>query len=59
MGTPRRRKPTRTCRWPQRVTRESDALDLDREVFTWSDPRRIARSLERAKRELGAAFGRA
>jgi hypothetical protein len=30
------------------VTRESDALDLDRGVFTLSDPRRIARSLKRS-----------
>jgi hypothetical protein len=35
-------------RWSQRVTRESDALDLDRGVFTWKDPRRIARSLKRS-----------
>ena len=33
-------------RWSQRVTRESNALDLDRGVFTWSDPKRIARSLK-------------
>lgn len=35
-------------RWSQRVTRESDALDLDRGVFTWKDPKRIARSLKRS-----------
>lgn len=35
-------------RWSQRVTRESDALDLDRGVFTWEDPKRIARSLKRS-----------
>lgn len=35
-------------RWSQRVTRESDALDLDPGVFTLSDPRRIARSLKRS-----------
>jgi len=28
------------------VTSESNALDLDRSVFTWKDPRRIARSLK-------------
>lgn len=33
-------------RWSQRVTRESNALDLDAGVFTWDDPRRIARSLK-------------
>jgi len=30
------------------VTRTSDALDLDRGVFTKSDPRAIARSLKRS-----------
>ncbi|HEX3431622.1 MAG TPA: DUF3175 domain-containing protein [Rhizomicrobium sp.] len=35
-------------RWSGRVTRESDALDLDRNVFTWSDPKRIAASLKRS-----------
>jgi len=30
------------------VTRESNALDLDRDVFTWKDPKRIARSLKRS-----------
>jgi hypothetical protein len=35
-------------RWSGRVTRESDALDLDNGVFTWKDPRRIARSLKRS-----------
>ena len=37
--------PDRT--WSNRVTRESDALDLDAGVFTWSDPKRIAASLKR------------
>jgi Protein of unknown function (DUF3175) len=35
-------------RWSARVTRESNALDLDARVFTWKDPRRIARSLKRS-----------
>src|ERR1700758_4456300 len=35
-------------RWSQRVTRESDALDLKRGVFTWRDPKRIAASLKRS-----------
>jgi hypothetical protein len=30
------------------VTRESDALDLQQRVFTWRDPKRIARSLKRS-----------
>ena len=35
-------------KWSARVTRESDALDLRRRVFTWRDPKRIARSLKRS-----------
>jgi hypothetical protein len=35
-------------RWSQRVTEQSDALDLDDGVFTWTDPARIARSLARS-----------
>ena len=37
-----------THRWSARVTARSNALDLDRSVFTWKDPRRIARSLKRS-----------
>jgi hypothetical protein len=35
-------------RWSARVTRESDALDLDRGVFTRKDAKSIARSLKRS-----------
>ena len=35
-------------RWSARVTRESNALDLEQGVFTWSDPKRIAASLKRS-----------
>jgi len=35
-------------RWSGRVTRESSALDLEEGVFTWSDPKEIARSLQRS-----------
>jgi hypothetical protein len=58
-----RRKATATKaspkRWSQRVTRESDALDLKRGVFTLRDPKRIAASLKRsaersARRKTGA-----
>ena len=34
--------------WSARVTRESNALDLEEGVFTWGDPRRIAESLLRS-----------
>ena len=47
-----RRKSTgsgsRGRRWSARVTRESDALDLERGVFTKRDPKRIAASLKRS-----------
>jgi hypothetical protein len=32
--------------WSAEVTEKSDALDLEPNVFTWKDPRRIARSLK-------------
>ncbi len=35
-------------RWSNRVTRTSDALDLEPTVFTWSNPKRIAASLKRS-----------
>lgn len=34
--------------WSGEVTRHSDALDLERSVFTWRDPKKIARSLSRS-----------
>jgi hemerythrin-like domain-containing protein len=34
--------------WSNRVTRESNALDLDHGVFTWKSPKRIAASLKRS-----------
>jgi hypothetical protein len=51
---PSRRKTTRSrsrrggSRWSARVTHESDALDLDRGVFTGRDPKKIAASLKRS-----------
>jgi hypothetical protein len=35
-------------RWSQRVTRDSDALDLKRGVFKLTDPKKIAASLKRS-----------
>lgn len=35
-------------KWSKQVTEKSNALDLEGGVFTWSDPRRIARSLKRS-----------
>src|SRR5262245_61009412 len=40
-----------TRRWSARVTARSNALDLDPRVFTWRDPRRIARSLKHSALE--------
>lgn len=33
-------------KWSHKVMQTSDALDLDKGVFTWKDPRRIALSLK-------------
>lgn len=47
-------------RWSQEVTEKSDALDLDKGVFTWKSPKRIAASLKRSaehsKRRKANAF---
>ena len=37
---------TRKKLWSAKVTKESNALSLDKEVFTWKDPARIAHSLK-------------
>ena len=37
-----------TGRWSGRITRESHALQLEEGVFSWKDPARIARSLQRS-----------
>ena len=43
--SPRKKRP---ARWSSRVTRQSDALDLKKGVFTQGDPKKIARSLKRS-----------
>jgi hypothetical protein len=58
---PQRKTRTRAGqRWSSRVTSESDALDLRRRVFTWRNPKRIARSLkhsaEHSKRRKARPF---
>lgn len=40
-------------RWSQQVTTTSNALDLESGVFSWDDPRRIARSLKRSAEASG------
>ena len=34
--------------WSAKVTRESHALVLEEGIFTWKDPRKIARSLKKS-----------
>ena len=41
-------KPASARYWSQRVTRESNALDLDKGVFNLRDPKKIAASLKRS-----------
>jgi hypothetical protein len=61
-GSARRKSMTKKAaprRWSQRVTQQSDALDLKRGVFTLRDPKRIAASLKRSaerssRRKAGA-----
>ena len=72
-GTSTRKRTTRTSkaatsaskaaprkRWSQRVTTQSDALDLDRGVFRQTSARRIAaslkRSAERSRRRKAGAY---
>lgn len=51
---------SKTKNWSGKVTRESNALDLEEGVFTWSDPKKIARSLklsaEKSKRRKADPF---
>ncbi|MNF08635.1 hypothetical protein D3C80_2090980 [compost metagenome] len=40
------KKAKKKKRWSQKVTKESDALDLEKDVFTKNDVSEIARSLK-------------
>ena len=57
---PVRKSPARSGRWSARVTRHSNALDLEKSVFKSSDRHRIAlslkRSAERSKRRKGTPY---
>jgi len=61
-GTPARRRRAKRPqrRWSQRVTRESDALDLERGVFKLGSAKKIAtslkRSAERSRRRKAGAY---
>ena len=55
-----RRKPSSRRKWSASVTRNSDALDLERRVFAKKTPTAIARSLkrsaERSRRRKSAPY---
>src|SRR3984885_5894248 len=61
-SSPRKKPATKSSpkRWSQRVTKESDALDLKHGVFTLRDPKAIAaslkRSAERSSRRKSGAY---
>jgi hypothetical protein len=44
----RKRNPAALNRWSQRVTRNSNALDLEPDVFKLASPRAVAASLKRS-----------
>ena len=44
----KRKSVVKARRWSQRVTETSDALDLDKGMFSLASPRAIARSLKRS-----------
>jgi len=54
------KKSSKTRKWSAEVTKRSDALDLESDVFKGKDPHRIAlslkRSAERSKRRKGTAY---
>ena len=39
---------TKSGKWSGKVTRESHALALEEGVFTWKNPKRIAKSLKKS-----------
>jgi hypothetical protein len=47
------RRPRTGRRWSRQVTEHSDALTLDKGVFTSPDPKRIAASLKRSAERSG------
>src|SRR5215471_10890769 len=54
------KKSSKTRRWSAKVTKRSDALDLESDVFKKKDPHQIAlslkRSAERSKRRKGTPY---
>jgi hypothetical protein len=45
-------------KWSQDVTEHSDAMDLEKDVFTLNDPRRIAESLKHSSENSHRRKGR-
>jgi len=45
---PKKTKPAQDKRWSRKVTKESNALDLEPGVFTWTNPKKIALSLKQS-----------
>lgn len=39
---------TKQRKWSQQVTENSNALDLEEGVFSWHDPKKIAKSLQQS-----------
>ena len=62
MSKTRKKRPKRrgSPRWSARVTKQSNALDLQRKVFKLTNPRQIAlslrRSAQRSKRRKGTPY---
>ena len=58
--TPKKSLNARKRRWSAEVTKHSNALDLEHDVFRSKDPRKIARSLkhsaEQSKRRKGTPY---
>lgn len=58
--TPKKSANARKRRWSAEVTKHSDALDLEDDVFRSKDPRKIARSLknsaEQSERRKGTPY---
>lgn len=50
-------KKTDKRQWSQKVTETSRALELEEGVFTWHDPKRIAKSLMQSAEESTARKG--
>jgi hypothetical protein len=48
IGMARKEKTTGEKKWSARVTQEGHALELEEGVFTWNDPKMIARSLSKS-----------